>query len=401
MKAIHETTNPTGSADSMEKPQVISPTPPVRVTPPSRRTPNTAPISPTQIMPSSELHMVGIYEPQKRRNPDNSLEQDRVKVRVDRPGEYVSLVLSSHDSVVWDITATPGTIILRIAVGGYEAKRTSVFLDNSPYTPDILDLPTVYKKESENFHSYYKTVLSELRVKIASSFQGAYAAPAEGFVINSAPGVPTQEEEQSYLEFGSISPATLSHTLQQALDTSLNQVVFGKEGFRGSLLDGQNIHIPLPNDMPSVSWPVGAAYDPVKHRLWGATFGGEGILYAHDLRSSTWKAYSLNNMDVGGIIYDPTSDSLVATPGLLNRRFLRLDTQGNVQEDYGINIAAFAGLTRLYDSNNGPAPAMVPLAIDNGLLLVRIKPMFPAHSARHGSPTYVVDLHEGTAKFVR
>ena len=72
-----------------------------------------------------------------------------------------------------------------------------------------------------------------------------------------------------------------------------------------------------------MSRPVGAAFDPESNTLWGVTYGGEGFLYAFDIDEERWTARSMNNVDVGGIIFDPETGNLITVPDPDDDRVVR------------------------------------------------------------------------------
>lgn len=350
----------------------------------------------------SELHMISIYEGPITQNTDGSLIRGRVPVRVDRPGETVALALSSHIPVTWDVVTSPGTTIARVAVSGETVERTVVMVDNERFTPEVFRAEHVVKANAPNFHHYYKAVQRAFDANRGESFNGAYKAPKGGFLIATAPGVPTLAEENTELRAQSVEAAELSPAFQTAMRAKQNYtVVFVENGFQGVMANGESVRVPLPIDMPEVSWPAGAAYDMAGGRLWGAASGGIGVLYTYNIATKAWKAYPMENVDVGGIHYDAQTDSLLATPGPFNTGFSRLDTTGKVLESYDIRETAFPGLERFYDRGNGPAPTMVPMAYENGLLLVRPEARFNRAEGNMEGVHYLVDLKKQTVLLVR
>lgn len=64
---------------------------------------------------------------------------------------------------------------------------------------------------------------------------------------------------------------------------------------------------------PRLSWACGMAYDSYRDRLIISTFGGEGMLYSYSPTANSWSTIaSLNNLDLSGITYDETSDTIFA-----------------------------------------------------------------------------------------
>src|SRR4051812_28767666 len=72
----------------------------------------------------SELHVVALYEGVTRTG--NMIHGGKAAVRVDRPGKDVTLVVSSYNSVTWEVTAGPQTKLAKVIVSGYHRQAVKV-----------------------------------------------------------------------------------------------------------------------------------------------------------------------------------------------------------------------------------------------------------------------------------
>src|SRR6185503_731703 len=70
-----------------------------------------------------ELHAVSVYSGNVDGSASQNHEQGQAAVTVDRPGTHVSLFLGSYEPVVWYVSATSGTIIEKVILGGYYRQR--------------------------------------------------------------------------------------------------------------------------------------------------------------------------------------------------------------------------------------------------------------------------------------
>lgn len=353
-----------------------------------------------------ELHMIGIYEARPMRMSDGQVRRGVVPVTVDRRGSTVVLALTSYEAVQWSVTATPGTRIERIILGGYDRNRSEVTLDGDVVSADwIDDMGFSYREEGPRFQRYIEGAVDAAGVGHAASFQGDYAAPLEGFAITTAPGVLTPKEimDQALEKARDRSslPASIQAILNGEVPAAAANWRFDENGFTGVDANGMVVAYTMPADLPRVSWSGGVAYDSEGQRLWGVSFGGEGFLYEYDIANNRWSAKSMDNKDAAGLIYDPEGKRLIGTPGTLpGSPYFLFNDQANLVLTFNVSLGDYPGLNQYFDAGNGPSPALLPVAISGDKVLVR--PDF-GH-ARFGQTIppllYLVDIGNGTVELV-
>lgn len=359
-----------------------------------------------------EVHIIGIYEPRVKRG--DTFVAPEVKVFVDRPGAEVRLVLSSHVPTRWLITLSDNTKLTGVVVNDREAPRSEVLLNGETYKKiDFRALPMAYKMQGKAFRDLVGFAPRLLGAPRLSSFQGAYTAPEDGFVVSTS-----QDDnpalDADYLKAFLADPATVPEKLrpylnldsQPKLSDSIN---LSEKGFRVVDDGGQPKIYPITLDVPQVSWVMGTARDPETGKLYGVTLGGEGLLYSFDPTKNKWAIEtSMNDNDASGMIYDPVGKRLVIViSGMVAR-------EGPALFFYGVNqrktktplpMAAFPGLMDIGDPGNGPSPALIPVAVDGTTLLVQtaLEPGMPRRqSGSLANPIrlYTVDMDSGDVQLV-
>jgi hypothetical protein len=153
----------------------------------------------------TELHVVSIYEGQTKTN--GVLHGGKAAVHVDRPGKDVTLVLSSCDTVTWEVTASPKTKLAKVIVGGYHRQAAGVpagvpveeaFREGREKKDSIL-FP--HKLEYANFRLAVEE-LHKLTKQEISSFQGGYRASLEQPLLVDA----VQVEPRLASDYPKVSP---------------------------------------------------------------------------------------------------------------------------------------------------------------------------------------------------
>ena len=353
-----------------------------------------------------EMHMIGIYEPMQRRLRDGRVERADVPVIINRPAKTVTLVLGTYEPVRWVLHATDGTTVARVIVGGHGAARSEVFLNGERREVEQGEMPLAYQREGVRFQPFHAAASKLSGVTNADSFVGAYEAPETGFSITSAPGVPTLDEARKELLEEARDRSSLSLHLQTVLSGEVSATgagwKFRSSGFEGVNEFGEEVRYETPLELPEISWPSGVAYDPEHKRLWGVAFGGEGFLYEYDILRDQWSAWSMRNIDAGGLLFDTASGTLVASVGSIRiSGYAIMDRQANVIFSVNIPARDYPGLIDYYDPGNGPSPTLVPIAIEGYELLVQARARFPSTNVLGKFPVYLVNLRDGSVELIR
>lgn len=353
-----------------------------------------------------ELHMVGIYEPRKSRTGDGLSKSEHVSIKVDRPGVSVALVLGSYRPTRWVIETSEKTQVDRVIVSDRNRMRGEVILNGQKVSVTYRDLPLAYQSRGNRFQPFHEAASKAAGARNAASFQGAYKAPEGGFIINEAPGIPTRAEVEAALTAQALPASELTPTLRSAFEGNTkapgSKWTLRDEGFVGFDENGKSVLHRLPLEAPEVSWPMGVAHDPAGQQIWGVTLGGEGYLYKYSTTKNQWSARSMNNVDVGGLIFDPKTGNLIATPGPHGRSgYLTMDASGKVLSKLDIALSEYPGLISTFDPGNGPSPRMVPVMIDGDFLLVRAEPRLRSPRNSRSRWVYLVNMQSGTVRLVR
>lgn len=351
-----------------------------------------------------EMHMVGIYEPYS----DETLKRKDVSVRVDRPGKTVALVLGSNDPAHWRISASNGTTVERVVISGSEPQLSEAYSNDEVVLAERLYSQTTYKAKGFQFQEFHSAAAEKIGISNADSFHGSYAAPAGGFSISLAPGVSTKEDEKKELEKNARNRSTISSQMQDAIAEEAGNTgmrwEFDDDGFVGIDENGTVMEFRTPLDLPRISWPKSAVYDPDNQRLYGVTLGGEGFLYEYDIVQNQWWVGSMNEVDVGGLIFDNQTGNLITTPGDLGFHeyaFLILDRRANVISRVNIPTSNYPGLEDTYDPENDPSPVLEPLIIEGEKLLVQTKHESTGMINNQERLYYLVDLGDQSVELVR
>ena len=78
-----------------------------------------------------------------------------------------------------------------------------------------------------------------------------------------------------------------------------------------NLKDGQEEENPIPatSGLPELSHACSAAFDSKRGRFLLASLGGDGVLYAYDVKDGTWSVVrDMTGLDVGAMAYDAQKD---------------------------------------------------------------------------------------------
>lgn len=358
-----------------------------------------------------EVHVVGVYEG-PRSMTGNKVGRE-VQVLLDRPGAEVILVLSSYRGVDWQVaiadgTAEPTLVLLQM---GREDPESTVWLNGvREPNPVRMTLPLTYRPEGKDFRALVALTPDRFGVPRIASFNGSYSAPDDGFAVREV--VADNRFDPDYLrpKLANVSlPASLRALLPPVAPTGLPPVALTEQGFVLTGPDGSTKTIPLPPDMPELSWPVAAVRDPARGMLYGVTFGGDGTLYGYDEARQAWRVIrSMEGFDAAGMILDPFGQRLILTVGRFGASGLVVghDLSGPDTAPLTViaDLADLPGLTDLYDPDNGPAADLVPTGIEGDLLLITSTgSRFTWPRSNLGDApwrAYLVDLTTGIADFV-
>jgi hypothetical protein len=283
-----------------------------------------------------ELHVVGVYE--------GTGGGTAGKITVDRPGQSVTLFLSSYDSVTWQLTATPNTTIERVFLQGYYEQNVAGLPGGSTRLPQFI----------RGWHRIPDRRLLCRFVEIPAlhsgrqpddwagdrQLHGAYQAPAEPFLIDAVqddprlsfanprpvppeelPDVryqfatwqgsqPVKVEEFTLSEEGGL--AALRNYIRLSPDAAKQFYYGGDDGLtKVGASTGNSEHIPLPEYAQREGWQMGTAFDTLRSRGLVVTLSGEGFTYAYNPANGQWStAFSMQNRDFDCLEYHAASDTL-------------------------------------------------------------------------------------------
>ncbi|CAH0219717.1 hypothetical protein SRABI70_02202 [Pseudomonas sp. Bi70] len=342
---------------------------------------------PANLAEDAEIIVVSGYE------ADNQASNGTVvQVLIDRPGKSVLLVLTSYDKIAWHVNASDGTRIKGIVISANELPRiytevaAPIFQSKLPYS---------YEKNSGNFAGILKGLHKLFGIEQVDVFRGKYALPNSITIDKLDPPQSdlTLQGDQPQaplkpLEFelvtsdydkalwslegasSSISQADLNpgRAVKAAQDQRIYQIV----GHEFQVLDpstGKKIWLEMPDNFPSLSWPMDVAYDSKRHYVALASLGGEGFLYRLDTNTGKWLDFrSLNNVDISSLAYDELADRYVAwtTEGSL----LFVASDGTPL--YTKHLAdRLPGFNRLYDTGNSQPPSLMVVPRGDQIALVK------------------------------
>ncbi len=330
--------------------------------------------APTRAEP--ELHIVGIYEGFDRSS--GTIHGPKARVFLARPGAEVILVLSSYSPVRWEVTLDPNTPPPTVVLSHRprEGRQSEVWVDGIQVPDPVrMELPLTYRPEGEEFRALVRQVPALFGMDRMTSFHGAYTAQELGFDVSGIDESPFLAVDYLAREVSADRvPEDLRPLVSADAGTTPPQVRLTEAGFRILSADGAERVIPLPLDMPEVSWSVGAVRDAATGTLYGVTLGGDGYLFAYDEGSQTWRVdRSMGGLDAQGLFLDADGRRLImplgfGTPGRIAIIDLAAATPGptTVTE----LAEPLPGYADLYDPGNGPEPALVPVGIRGDLLLM-------------------------------
>jgi hypothetical protein len=359
-----------------------------------------------------EVHVVGVYEGLTQ--TDGTVHGPKAQVLLDRPGAEVILVLSSYEPLRWLVELGRDTPMPTVVLAQYDGdgRKSEVWLDGEILADPVrMELPLTYKPEGIDFRDLVRLVSERFGVERMASFSGGYTASPLAYIISGPVDDPRHDAD--YLQ-GELNPAAAPASLQPLIGPLSSKaepdVTLGDQGFEVLTPEAAPKLIPLPLDMPEVSWPVGAVRDPETATLYGVTLGGEGFLFAYDETAATWRVVrSMDQLDAQALFLDATGRRLIMPLGLgAPGRIAVIDLRDG--DSAAIQIVTLdrqmPGYADLYDPGNGPAPALVPVGIDGDRLLLIAQGSGRGFRAQIGGGdaqpwrAYLVDLSTATVDLV-
>ncbi len=334
----------------------------------------------------AEVVLVSGYE------PTDSASGMTVQVNVDRPGSKVLLVLSSYDKVNWQVTASPGTAVSGILVGGYYPPTVMTKIPTKGY---LQKLPYAYETENVKF----KRILAQLNrlfgVERVDAFRGSYRIPSnvdiseldprntELTLHGPRPRVPernfnfellaTDFSRVRWTLIGPLNEKGRAYASKGKVAVSDSGVVYRLKGSQLERLDPQTGRVEpltLPPNFPRFSHAKDIAYDTNRELITVATLGGEGYLYRYDTIKQKWLDYrSLNNIDIFSLAFDPQGDRYVAWTRRGNLVFISGEGHGLFSREVRTRLEGFG---RLYDRGNGPPPRVHLAAKEDDIAIIYI-----------------------------
>jgi hypothetical protein len=292
-----------------------------------------------------ELHVVGVYSGMSNGSSSRNNERGDAAVVVNRPGKYVTLVLSSYEPGLWHLTIAEGTTIERLILAGYYEQTVEGLPAGVPVVTAYPGGPQPwlwmgYAVESGEFYRALCQLHAMTGLEIAS-FHGSYTAPyPTPFAIDAVlddPRLrsdypqPTPLDQLPDLRF-SVDFYDGYHVLTQAYTlggpengTGLlpgsgrvtpnadRTKVYGLagEGILEAAAAGGARLIRAPDDVLREGWLMGVTFDTLRQRALLVTLSGEGALYGYSPASGIWSTISsMNNVDLCSLAYHPGLDAL-------------------------------------------------------------------------------------------
>ena len=354
---------------------------------PGTQTPISTEAPPANLADGAEVIVVSGYE------ADNQTEQGTVvQVDIDRPGKAVLLVLTSYDRIAWHVNATPNTRVQGIVISAHESPRLYSTVNAPAYQSK---LPYAYARNSGNFAGLLSGLNTLFGIERLDAYRGRYALPNK--VLINQPDTPQSaltlqgDQPQKPIKpysfqlptssYGSVQwtlegPANtiaasaelnFSKSVKATQDQRIYQIV-GHDFKVTDLATGAQQDLDFPDNFPSLSWPMGVAYDSKRHYVSLFSLGGEGFIYRYDTRTGQWVDFrSLSNIDIQSISYDESTD-----------RYVGWTTDGGIAVIDGDGTPRYTrhladrlpGYKRLYDTGNSRPPNVMVVPRGEQMALV-------------------------------
>jgi len=240
-----------------------------------------------QPLADSEIHAVCIYEGVTKTG--NMIHGGMASVKVDRPGKMVTLFLSSYDPVTWEVTATAGTKIAQVIVGGYHRQAATV-----PKGVEVVEMFREGRERKESISGYYRIdsgrirpfvqALHQLTGQELKSLQGAYRfKPEKPFVVDAI-----QKDERIRSDYPKVTPAK---DLPKVTFEATHLVPQGRGAFAASFGNYTQAGPDKDSLKPLPQRIVRMAYDPVAKKHYG--------IGLHEIHEVNLEKGTSKKMDLG------------------------------------------------------------------------------------------------------
>ncbi len=323
-------------------------------------------------------------------------------VNITHPTRPVLLVLSSYLPVQWRVLPTPGTRIKAVLVSSYQQRSSVQAPPDVPVAQD--ELPHAIETPNVNFRQLLSKLNARYGVQAAVAFSGDYTLPGVVTVKGPYPADPyltmegvRPEAPRLPLAFDLVStdgrriawtnagpadgkpqqpPLRSSGGTQAVALRGDGQEAFALHGNGGELrwyprgLAGGWTPLPLPRELPPLSWGNGLALDPATGILAIVSFGGEGHFYRYDTRKRSWLgARSLQDRDLMGLAFNPDTGGYVSMSNAAELVFF--NGQGQLESVRSV-AKLLPDLDSTYDRHNSRIEGLSVVARGKAVAILRM-----------------------------
>ncbi|WP_245823168.1 hypothetical protein [Antarctobacter heliothermus] len=357
----------------------------------------------TPVLAEREVHVIAVG---RGHQTADYYALPEARVRVDRPGQDVSLVLLDDGILHWKIETTAGTIISEIVRSGPSPKDSKVSLSGIPMIGvQVTGLPLVFRPSGRKFRGLIGAVTDRFGTDRISSFQAAHKANQTSLRVDRV-DTTTAGLARDYLSQFSRAYDDLSPDIRDWIETGGGDRPFAVAFDAGGvILTGPtgDRRFPVTPDVPGILLPVTGVYDPATQMIYCITIGAEGFLYSVDVRTGHWAVVtSLDEYDAAGLLYDADNRQLVLTGAFSRPGDIRLFGLDGGRSSVFIPTTGFPGLTDLFDYGNEHGPPLTPLVFSDGWLLLEARAgNDSADPANAQHRLYAVQIATGEVRLLR
>ncbi|MEQ8788287.1 MAG: HEAT repeat domain-containing protein [Pirellulaceae bacterium] len=319
-----------------------------------------------------ELHVVGLYEgavPGGRQGGQHP--QGHAEVTVEFTGQPLVLALCAYEPVKWKVNVADGVDLRRVVLSGYHEQE----LELKGQSKDVVVTNETSNGAKRRFYvhdqqdaAHYETMLvrmNELTKLRPAAFQGSYRYEGKPILICEtnvawrrqllatrlaplhksatkferdnqrrrmqavrfqAVHLTAKEGNDPFHGFQSelaqFTPSGPIAGTLRSLPARLNHVAVDPQGPTYYAIEGHQVvkvdldadtttKLSMDEKLPKLSWPCGLAFDTKRRRLVLVSLGGEGFMYAYDVKQEEWSLVrSLENLDLMCLAYSPENDLL-------------------------------------------------------------------------------------------